>query len=117
MRESIGQNDRPTIANPCASIGGFPPKLIAWRSAMAGTRPARPIVARCGFSGPDADQVRTCRAPSAGMRGNRRRTGLRGPPALDSRATRTTLEYESGRPVCPPFRAPGFRPADSCKTR
>ncbi|MPV71626.1 hypothetical protein GD429_39020 [Burkholderia sp. BE17] len=117
MRESIGTNDRSPIDNPRESIAGFRLQFAAHRSAIADTRAARPIVARCTLSEPDACQGRTRRAPSAGMREKRRRAGLRGPSDLDSRATRSTLEYGLGRRVCAPFRTPGFRPAATRKTR
>ncbi|QRR06711.1 hypothetical protein FPJ27_09985 [Burkholderia sp. MS455] len=97
-------------------------QFAARRSAIVDTyAAARPIVARCTFSEPDACQGRTLRAPSAGMREKRRRNGLRGPSVLDSRAMRTTLEYGPGRRVCAPFahpfRTPGFRPTAPRKTR
>ncbi|WP_423368838.1 hypothetical protein [Burkholderia sp. LMG 32019] len=76
MRESIEQKDRSTITNLSASIAEFPLRFIACRSAMIDTRPARPIVTRCGLPQPDARQARTRRATRAGKREKYRRTGL-----------------------------------------
>ncbi|RXV69646.1 hypothetical protein D1006_31965 [Burkholderia stabilis] len=92
-------------------------KFIACPSTIDDPLAARPIVARCGCSGPDAGQGCTRRAPPAGMRENNRRAGLGGPSALDTRTMRTTLEYGCGRPVCLPFRMRGFRPAGTRGTR
>ncbi|WP_175909870.1 hypothetical protein [Burkholderia metallica] len=96
--ESIETNDWSTIANLRASIDAFRRQFIVAGSTMADARPARPIVARCASSRPDARQVRTRCATHAGPREKYRRAGLRGPLALDSRATRTTLEYASRNP-------------------
>ncbi|AQQ17240.1 hypothetical protein A8D61_01550 [Burkholderia cenocepacia] len=116
MRESIDANRGLPITAPRASIDGFPSTLTTCGSVMADTCPARPIVARCGFSGPDRDQGRMRCAPPADRREKHRLAALRGPSGLDSRAMRTTLEDGCGPPVGRPVRTCVFEPADARKT-
>ncbi|MPV58076.1 hypothetical protein CFB46_24760 [Burkholderia sp. HI2761] len=113
----MGANHRFAIADRRASIDEISSALTAFGSVIAGTRPARPIVARCGFSGPDGDQGRMRCATPADRPEKSCRIGLRGPSGLDSRAMRTTLEDGSGRPVGRPVRTCVFEPADTRKTR
>ncbi|AQQ35192.1 hypothetical protein A8E95_19245 [Burkholderia cenocepacia] len=100
-----------------ASIDRFASTLAAFGSAIADTRPARPIVARCGFSRPDGNQGRVRCATPADQREKTGRIGLRGPSGLDSRAMRTTLEDGSGGPVGRTVRTSVFGSADTRKTR
>ncbi|RQV40380.1 hypothetical protein DF027_15610 [Burkholderia cenocepacia] len=105
------------MADRHASINRFASTLAAFGSAIADTRPARPIVARCGFSRPDGNQGRVRCATPADRREKPGRIGLRGPSGLDSRAMRTTLEDGSGGPVSRLVHRCVFEPADACKTR
>ncbi|OXI29773.1 hypothetical protein CFB89_21145 [Burkholderia sp. AU16741] len=105
------------MAGRRVSIGRFESTLTTFGSVIADTRPARPIVARCGFSGADGDQARTGCATPAGRREKHRLVGPRGPSGLDRRATRTTLEDGPGRRVGHVVRRCVFEPADACKTR
>ncbi|RQU81379.1 hypothetical protein DF141_02060 [Burkholderia cenocepacia] len=105
------------MAGRRASIDRSASTSATFGSIIAAPRPARPIVARCGFSGADGDQGRMGCATPAGRREKHRLAGLRGPSGLDSRATRITLEDGSGRPVGRVVRGCVFEPADACKTR
>ncbi|PRE34702.1 hypothetical protein C6P63_21125 [Burkholderia cenocepacia] len=105
------------MADRRASIDRFASTLAAFGPAIADTTPARPIVARCGFSRPDGDQGRVRCATPADRRENPGRIGLRGPSGLDSGAMRTTLEDGSGGPVGRTVRTSVSGPADTRKTR